>query len=301
MGFFSGIFDAVGDILSTAAPIAAIAAPFLAPELLGADLIGTAGAEGVALTGADLSAIGAGEFATQAVAEGAAGLEGFGGAGASGAVLGGAAGAFDTTQFFSPGLLSSLSQVPGVTSSFLDVLKKPGVLSSIFDLGSGVLGLNQAGKVGDAANRAAASQDPFGPQRPQYQAMLQRLMADPSSVTNLPGYQFGIGQGEQALMRTSAARGMTGSGGEAIALQQYGQNFANQFFQDQFNRLSSLSGANIGPSGGGLMLQGAESATQLQGQAASRLGAGALNLLGAFGIGGPSNLNWNSAAGVATA
>lgn len=89
--------------------------------------------------------------------------------------------------------------------------------------------------------------DPFGSQRPQYQAQLSSLMNNPSSITSTPGYSFGLDQGEQALERSNAARGFLGSGNAATSMDTYAQNYAQQFLQQQIQQLAYLSGAGIGP------------------------------------------------------
>lgn len=114
--------------------------------------------------------------------------------------------------------------------------------------GSGLFGLYQANQMQDLAKRSFQAQDPFGPQRGQYQQQLQGLMADPSSVTKMPGYQFGLDQGRTALQRAGAASGSGGN--EAIALAQYTPQYAQNFYNDEIKRLMTLSGANIGPSTG---------------------------------------------------
>ena len=51
-----------------------------------------------------------------------------------------------------------------------------------------------------------------------------------------PSYAFRLQQGQQALERSGAARGMTLSGAQAKALQGYGQGMASQEYQNAFNR-----------------------------------------------------------------
>lgn len=79
----------------------------------------------------------------------------------------------------------------------------------------------------------------FGPQRQQYANELAQLEANPSSITNLPGYQAGL----QAVQRSLAAQGYSGSGNMMAALQGYGANIYNQ----QVQTLSGLAGAGINP------------------------------------------------------
>jgi len=84
-----------------------------------------------------------------------------------------------------------------------------------------------------------------------------------------PSYQWRFQQGQQAVERSSAARGLLGSGNAAIELQQYGQGAAsteyaaqfqrtlqgldevNKTYNDSFTRLSALAGINLDPSATG--------------------------------------------------
>jgi hypothetical protein len=106
--------------------------------------------------------------------------------------------------------------------------------------------------------------DPFSPYRPQYAAQLQNLMNNPSSVTQTPGYQFNLAQGLQGLQAQQAAQGRLVSGGALLQGQQFGQNLAQQSYQDQLKTLMSLSGANQSPATG---------ATGMQSVGASNLGS----------------------------
>jgi hypothetical protein len=58
-----------------------------------------------------------------------------------------------------------------------------------------------------------------------------------------PSYQFRFDQGQQAVERSAASKGLLGSGNAAIELQQYGQGAASQEYGAQFNRmLAGMSG-----------------------------------------------------------
>ena len=112
------------------------------------------------------------------------------------------------------------------------------------------------------------SSDPFAKYRAGYGAQLAALEANPSSMTNLPGYQAGL----QAIQRAGAAQGYTGSGNMAVSLAKYGGDFYNQ----QVNRLAGLAGAGA-PVGQGAM----------EGNAMEGAGIGAISqgLMGLFGNG----------------
>jgi hypothetical protein len=84
--------------------------------------------------------------------------------------------------------------------------------------------------LGNLQNAGAQGQGPLAPWTQQFQA--------PTSVTeqNDPGYQFRLQQGEGALTNSALASGggLTGNTGEA--LQQYGQGFASNEYQNVYNR-----------------------------------------------------------------
>ena len=71
---------------------------------------------------------------------------------------------------------------------------------------------------------------------------LMRPNADTSAILkNDPSYQFRLKQGQQALDRSSAARGMGYSGAQMKAAQDYGQGMASTEFGNYYNRLAGLS------------------------------------------------------------
>lgn len=133
------------------------------------------------------------------------------------------------------------------------------------NLASGAYGLYNAAQMRRMAQQA---QDPH---LREYQDRLNALTRDPSSVTSMPGYQFGLDEGRRAIQRQGAA---TGSGGnEAIALARYTPAYAQQFYENQVRDLSSMS------RGDSTALQGNALAMQLANQALWQLGYG-LNRLG---------------------
>lgn len=173
------------------------------------------------------------------------------------------------------GLTSTASGASGGSApfsmpSFISALKPSDWLS----IAGGGLGLYESDQNRRLAKKAASMQDPFASQRGQYADKLAALSADPSTITNLPGYKFGLDQGNQALLRTTAARGYTGSGNEAIALQQYNQNYAQQWLTSEQTRLAQLAGGNAQPGGGNQLLQGNQYATDLMSKALASIGYG---------------------------
>lgn len=73
-----------------------------------------------------------------------------------------------------------------------------------------------------------------------YQNQLNQLLQNPSSVTQTPGYQFALQQGNEAINRSAAAKGMLNSGNVLAELAKYGQGMASQGYQQQLNNLQSL-------------------------------------------------------------
>ena len=67
-------------------------------------------------------------------------------------------------------------------------------------------------------------------------------LSTPFSQTNWqqdPGYQFRLSEGQKALERSGAAKGMTLSGAQQKAIQGYGQGMASQEYQNSYNRYNT--------------------------------------------------------------
>lgn len=160
---------------------------------------------------------------------------------------------------------------------FFELLKQAGLMpgsggpiSNLLNIGSGIYGMMQSNKMMDLAQQAAQMQDPFGPQRPQYQAALANLYANPSSITSMPGYQAGL----NAVERKMASQGYLGSGNMMAALSQYG----GDFFDKEVARLSMLSGAQFAPTGGNALLTGTQFGNDLASRSLATLGYGVRGL-----------------------
>lgn len=106
----------------------------------------------------------------------------------------------------------------------------------------------------NAANMAAQQQwnqlvDPFtaGGNRAQYADQLNQLMQGGyGGLQSDPMFQWMQKQGQDQLQRGLSAKGQLGSGNEMLALQQQGYGLAQDFFNQQYNRLADLSGASRG-------------------------------------------------------
>jgi hypothetical protein len=173
--------------------------------------------------------------------------------------------------------------------------------AGLFGAGGSVLaGQTQA----NAANQAAQTQmqmyqqtrkdlSPYmnfgGGMLPNLTAMMNNPGAALPMLQNYPGYQWAFGQGLQALDQSAASRGLSLSGGQLAATQQYGQGMANQLFNQYYGQL--MGGAQLGANAAaGLGTQGVGLAGQAGqatyaggvGQAAGY--AGLMNNLGGGGL-----------------
>lgn len=198
---------------------------------------------------------------------GMGGIPGMGGAGGLTSLFGGPAGAANPYAGmgfygFGPGGGEAGSSGGSFLSSIFGGSGGSGsnaTLSGVGDLLRGGFGLYQANQLKQAAKPSAINQ--------QAEGQLQALMADPSSVTKLPGYEAGL----EAMQRGMAAGGFLGSGNMATALQKYGGDFYNNAI-GQYANLSQLGRGNEANYRMGSI--------QLAGQALNSLGYGGLKLFG---------------------
>ena len=96
--------------------------------------------------------------------------------------------------------------------------------------------------------------------------------------TSNPAYQFQLKQGQQALDRSSAARGMGASGAQMKAAQQYGQGLASQEYDKQYNRATSEFGDYYNRLAG--LAQGGQQAAGSMAQAGGQYANNASNTFG---------------------
>ena len=108
---------------------------------------------------------------------------------------------------------------------------------------------------------------------------LMRPGADTSAaLRNDPSYQFRLKQGQQALDRSSAARGMGYSGAKMKAAQDYGQGMASTEFGNYYNRLAGLATGgqqaanNLASQGGQFANNGSQTLGNLSGAQTGILG-----------------------------
>jgi hypothetical protein len=143
---------------------------------------------------------------------------------------------------------SSASSLPSLANIVKYASTGSQIIGGLGKLAGGIMGV----QTGNQMKQYAGQADPFGQYRPQYAAQLQNLMNNPNSVTTTPGYQFNLAQGLQGLQAQQAAQGRLVSGGALIQGQQFGQNLAQQTYQQQLQTLAGLSGATQSPATGAM-------------------------------------------------
>jgi hypothetical protein len=111
--------------------------------------------------------------------------------------------------------------------------------AAVVSAGTGIYEATQQGKI--SGTELGMAQTQFGEQQ-GFEQMLQQLIANPSSVSTLPGFQFQLQTGSAAVADQMAASGFGGSGNEAAALTKFGQGLASSFYGQQAGLLAQLSG-----------------------------------------------------------
>lgn len=179
---------------------------------------------------------------TPAMIESAAGTPGYGASsvGAGGGPVGAGMSGLQTSvydnmmRFGAPPELASIgSDIAGPVSTGLDYMKQYLGPNPLKTMGGALQTYSGATQLMASLERQRQQQ--------QYARQLQALMRDPSSVSKLPGYEAGL----QAVQRSMASQGYSGSGNMATALQKYGGDIYGQ----QIQRLAALQGADQGMAG----------------------------------------------------
>lgn len=130
--------------------------------------------------------------------------------------------------------------------------------AAVVSAGVGVYGAMQSGKAAHAQQQSAQNQLDFEKQlysdQGQYRDLLSKLISDPSSISKLPGFQFQLDTGVEALKR---AFGSMPGGAEEASLMKYGIGLAEGSFMDYAKLLASISGIEQNPAAYGQVNVGA--------------------------------------------
>jgi hypothetical protein len=114
------------------------------------------------------------------------------------------------------------------------------------------------------------------------------------TLQGLPGYQFQMQQGTQAVDRSAAARGLLNSGATGKALTQYGQGLASNYLGNYVNGLAGIAG--MGQASAGQQAQvGMNTANQI---GANQMSAGNAAAAGYIGTGQAINGAINNGIGL---
>jgi hypothetical protein len=149
-----------------------------------------------------------------------------------------------------------------------------GVGVSAVGIGVGAYEANKSQGIAQEGENLAAT---TAGEQQYYNSLLQALIADPASVSKLPGFQFELNTGSAAVAAGEGAGGFAGSGNEGAALTEFGQGLASQFYNQQTSLLASLSGVTAPSSPASAI----SAATGAQNSATSTL-SGLLNSLGFY-------------------
>lgn len=124
-----------------------------------------------------------------------------------------------------------------------------GAASSI---GAGLLSSNAIRDAADSStdaqlymfNQIRADQAPYRAAGQRSVSELEKMFLDGdySGFETSPGYQFRLDEGEKALNRAAASRGLLNSGPQMKALTRYGQDYASNELDTYANRLAALAG-----------------------------------------------------------
>lgn len=244
-GLGGGLFGGAGS-LAGAAGLGAAGTGALTRGIQGAALGGIGGGLKGALTGGGLGAIG--------------GFLGAGGTVPGLGSLGGQLGAGGMGPPTPPtGIIGKVGALAGIGTpgnTGLTIGGQPMKLGSLLGVGGDLLGLAKGSQdfsdIEEIYRRQAAmAEQRLNPYAAAGEAANADLMGDPlTALRSDPGYQFRLGEGQNALERSFAAQGLGQSGAALKAAQEFGQGLADQTYQDYFNRQSSIANRGLGAAQG---------------------------------------------------
>jgi hypothetical protein len=224
-----------------------------------------------------------------------------GGGSAGGAVGGGMTAPAGFTLAPSLGAGTAAGTAAGTTAGAAgglgSFLTSPGFLGPALSAGIGLYGQNRAINAAQDANaqNLQFQRDVLAQQRADNQPLMDlrnstlpkinALMQDPSSITQDPGYQFGLNEGNKLLQDRSAASGGYYSGAQLKGAQRFGQDYAGTKLTDSLNRLMGVAG--LGQVGGNNNQQATgqygNNTTNLIGQGGNIRGSGYMGMTNTLG------------------
>lgn len=184
----------------------------------------------------------------------------YGGEGYGAGMTGGETAAYSTGASSAANTGSNMAANKGTTLA--DFFSGNGSTSDYLRAGQALYGMYSQNKATDAAMQGNANQ--LALQREMWQAnqaenkplvdmrnsvlpQIQNLLANPSSITSQPDYQFGLQQGANRMNNRAAASGNYYSGAQMKAANQYGQDYAGTKLDQSLNRLMGVAtGTQVG-------------------------------------------------------
>ena len=177
----------------------------------------------------------------------------------------------------------SLSAAAGSAGGFGSFLTSPGSIGPLVNAGVGLLGQSQAIRAADRASEGQlnllremnaqnrADNAPLLEMRNSVLPQINALISNPSSITQDPGYQFGLNEGNRQISNRQAASGNYYSGGALREAQRFGQDYASSRLDQSLNRLMGVAG--LGQVGGNNQQQANTNFGNMAGNALMQQGA----------------------------
>jgi hypothetical protein len=138
----------------------------------------------------------------------------------------------------------------------------PSWVGPAVNAGIGLIGQNQAINASERGSQAQidllremnaqnrADNQPLLDMRNSVLPRINALMSDPNSITQDPGYQFGLNEGNRQISNRQAASGSYYSGAALREAQRFGQDYAGSRLNDSLNRLMGVAGlGQVGATG----------------------------------------------------
>ena len=116
------------------------------------------------------------------------------------------------------------------------------------DSGSGSASTNPFGTGGSGGSGAPTvnTTNRFEPGLSDAETRLRSLLDNPDSIQQSAAYKFRVNQGQEALNRNLASKGLLNSGNRLMELTKYGQDMGSQEYDNQFGRIKDLVGGYSG-------------------------------------------------------
>jgi hypothetical protein len=116
-----------------------------------------------------------------------------------------------------------------------------GTLGNVAQIGSGIYNMMNPPENPKAAQQNA---DPWSQYRAGAATQLNQLMNNPNMVYGMPGYQFSQEQGAKEITRARAATGNLASGNTLASLNQFGQQNAQNWWNQYVSTLGTQAGVS---------------------------------------------------------